>query len=1211
MTRQQYEQTYGVKTPAASSSPIDTMQPAPVRMTLEEYNQKYGGMQPGQTKRQILVSQLNPFKLLNPVHHAQVTSDIPNDLKSIFTGMWESAQYTAQKLKDTKQDYQSGKIGFGSAFTKTVGTGLAGMTDIAIAQPFMGVLKIPFTPEQEKQIGRVISESAGDAIGAIGEKYRKTVQDLSYGTEEEQDVAEFLRSVESKYKEDPNFKAYVDGTGGIAIALTDMLGFRTGKGAVKEGFSAAGDAAKRSENLIESINTNLIPTGRSNVARVASEIDKIESKYVNTRKAKTYESDAGEASRLRIAESNVLSDAIDSDGLLQTKVKGGAYDEYRRRYIEPYESVVRDNLKREGTTINVKEIENALKVSLGTNPNLVGGDLASALKSIKREIEGLKLWADELGNIPLYKLHDAKIAEAKMIDFNTPASVKTVRKAKAATYKDLVERKSSTEVNVEGKVYDVAGINKELKKFYDDLDRLELLDGKRVQGGKLGKYTSQLAGNIAGGALGSSGGAAGMALGSVLGGEVASGLKGVAMRRTLKGKSVPVEKNKVLEAAKKMGESSEIDLRKPNQPISAPQGVPRTKEIIKVERDIRNNVKAQKAAIKANDFELVKMLKEIYQSLVAKLNELVKAAKDNLNTPTGRGGGYALNKPKDFPKGKADPDLKTKREVSMKDVAGNKFTVPEGTVLKPKVNDKGQAIVKVGNKEYTVPKNQYDNLKGQSDRAVAEPFAPELEGTKVTVRGAEDMSAEARLLMEDEIGEGLTFEEALEQVSMNAESNVATKYDQYTLPGGKDYREILVQAPEKTENLDEMSKKMFRAKFYQLTESEQAQVSTRINHLNQSENYKSSHWEEPNVLFHLRMNDRTWNGKKVTFMEELQSDWARDGRGKGFLGTPVDTKGWTAKKAEQYGEPFWKIEKADGEHFYYLPYDKAKTAKEAIEQSVKTKETVTQGAVPNNPLLKNWQIPATKKALLDAVERDADVFAWINGAQTSERYKLSTQVEKIRWDNVAGDKVINIDAKQGDVIQIEIDDTGTVIKSEKGDWKGKRLDEVLGKGMADSIMSKQSGTLEGEGLNFGGEWAHNLYDKQVRDIVKKLTGAEVKQADMGLGTKAEFNVLDSDSVIKKLKSEYTDAYFANPKYKKDLEKAGGDVDELVKEKYPDLYKSYKESNTQTQQYIELTPEVKAKIKSEAPKFKMKNPSAGDALPLILLMLGGGAVAMEG
>ena len=48
-----------------------------------------------------------------------------------------------------------------------------------------------------------------------------------------------------------------------------------------------------------------------------------------------------------------------------------------------------------------------------------------------------------------------------------------------------------------------------------------------------------------------------------------------------------------------------------------------------------------------------------------------------------------------------------------------------------------------------------------------------------------------------------------------------------------------------------------------------------------TDQFTSSHWSEPNVLTHVRLNDRTYNGKPVTFIEEIQSDWAADVRKEG------------------------------------------------------------------------------------------------------------------------------------------------------------------------------------------------------------------------------------------------------------------------------------------------------------------------------------------
>ena len=43
------------------------------------------------------------------------------------------------------------------------------------------------------------------------------------------------------------------------------------------------------------------------------------------------------------------------------------------------------------------------------------------------------------------------------------------------------------------------------------------------------------------------------------------------------------------------------------------------------------------------------------------------------------------------------------------------------------------------------------------------------------------------------------------------------------------------------------------------------------------------HFEEPNTLAHVRLTDRVGpNGERILFAEEIQSDWAQEGRREGF-----------------------------------------------------------------------------------------------------------------------------------------------------------------------------------------------------------------------------------------------------------------------------------------------------------------------------------------
>src|SRR5262249_1642360 len=70
-------------------------------------------------------------------------------------------------------------------------------------------------------------------------------------------------------------------------------------------------------------------------------------------------------------------------------------------------------------------------------------------------------------------------------------------------------------------------------------------------------------------------------------------------------------------------------------------------------------------------------------------------------------------------------------------------------------------------------------------------------------------------------------------------------------------------------------------------------------------NFRNQPWDQPNVLAHLRMSDRTGpNGEKILHLEELQSDWAQKGRKEGFrqppaTSLPEGTKSYPPGEREQ------------------------------------------------------------------------------------------------------------------------------------------------------------------------------------------------------------------------------------------------------------------------------------------------------------------------
>jgi hypothetical protein len=83
----------------------------------------------------------------------------------------------------------------------------------------------------------------------------------------------------------------------------------------------------------------------------------------------------------------------------------------------------------------------------------------------------------------------------------------------------------------------------------------------------------------------------------------------------------------------------------------------------------------------------------------------------------------------------------------------------------------------------------------------------------------------------------------------------APRYETWTVPGGENYRETLLRLP-----------------------GEDA--------------YQSPHWDQPNVLAHIRMDDRVGpSGEKILFVQEIQSDWHQAGREVGYTkATPAELK---------------------------------------------------------------------------------------------------------------------------------------------------------------------------------------------------------------------------------------------------------------------------------------------------------------------------------
>jgi hypothetical protein len=102
------------------------------------------------------------------------------------------------------------------------------------------------------------------------------------------------------------------------------------------------------------------------------------------------------------------------------------------------------------------------------------------------------------------------------------------------------------------------------------------------------------------------------------------------------------------------------------------------------------------------------------------------------------------------------------------------------------------------------------------------------------------------------VGQGFeTLDHAMEEVSRWAGGTQYGGPDQ-TLPGGENYRELLLKTPGAPEG-DEVSTRLFGVGLKEASPEQRAQALAEVE---RHPFYKSSHWEDPNVLVHVRMADR-------------------------------------------------------------------------------------------------------------------------------------------------------------------------------------------------------------------------------------------------------------------------------------------------------------------------------------------------------------------
>lgn len=359
---------------------------------------------------------------------------------------------------------------------------------------------------------------------------------------------------------------------------------------------------------------------------------------------------------------------------------------------------------------------------------------------------------------------------------------------------------------------------------------------------------------------------------------------------------------------------------------------------------------------------------------------------------------------------------------------------------------------------------------------------------------------------------------SLQKVINDTPVQRSAKFGEYQIPGGEGYRELLLRLPyhprdqvapsesasapfvgdwnRLTRELEEVNSRIdatWRGENTQDRPSllqEDTKIRRELDNLHakmvdatirerklQTAPYKSGHFDEPNILAHVRFNERTdADGKKVLFIEEIQSDWHQEGRKRGYSGKPVAARFDSKERAEKANERAGGVGviPIDGQ-WSFIPNQSGRT--------------------PDAPFkaTDEWAMLAFKRIVRWGAENEFSRVAWTTGEQQSDRYNLAKTVDSISWDK-------NADGNYD--LFIQKDGRGVSTGANTENLTPAELSSVVGKDAAEKIIGRgDSGELTGLDLKVGGHGMRGFYDsilpKAVNKWAKKF-GGKVGKIDINV-----------------------------------------------------------------------------------------------------------------
>jgi hypothetical protein len=326
-----------------------------------------------------------------------------------------------------------------------------------------------------------------------------------------------------------------------------------------------------------------------------------------------------------------------------------------------------------------------------------------------------------------------------------------------------------------------------------------------------------------------------------------------------------------------------------------------------------------------------------------------------------------------------------------------------------------------------------------------------------------------------------------------------------------------------------------------------------------------THWDQPAVIAHMRFMDKTdAEGKRVMFIEEIQSDRAQAGRDRGFekrltaeemaerdIALSEAADDFRAKTKEAYrlalevGQtdiPRIELNDTIGQYSSIVRWisdsdqpttpelevavSAARAANLRLNEAQQAASRRSDGSVPDMPFKTTWPALLMKRAIRFAADNGYDKIAWATGAEQNARYDLEKHIDRIELTVSPGEigkpYMGPLSSGQGAMLNAYSKDGVRVIK---GHWATDVSDlyDVIGKELADRLWNMEPREwrdggwthamreIKGADLRTGGEGMRAFYDRNLvniaNDIIKKHGGKVEKVPVVGMGDSSQVRAL--------------------------------------------------------------------------------------------------------